>query len=149
MEQLTVRRASAFDMLEAVGDDGGRQRFTRQRFGEMARQVSASAAVTVREADGTLVAVMGLWPEPDHLEAWLSTGPAFRRNLRAVLALALEALDDAGAGEVRVYVRGEGARVAGARMAAWLGFEPDGVEAARFGPVRAFRWIRTERADHG
>jgi hypothetical protein len=138
---LTVARTSAFDMLEAVGDDGGRARLTRQRFGELARQVSASAAITVRDEAGALVVVLGLWPEPDHLEAWLAAGPAFRANLRSALGLARAALDDAGPGEVRAYARGLGPRVAGARMAAWLGFEPAGEEPTRFGPVQVFRLV--------
>ena len=145
---LSIERASAFDLLEAVGDDGGRQRFTRQRFGEMARQVSTGRAVTLRAGDGQLVAVMGLWPEADHLEAWFAAGPAFRRNVRAALGLARVALEDAGTGEVRVYVRG-GARVAGARMAAWLGFEPGEEEATRLGPVRVFRLTCKEPPGHG
>lgn len=140
-----------FDLLEAVGDDGGRPRFTRQRFGEMARQVSNGRSVTLRAADGALVAVMGLWPEPDHLEAWFAAGPALRRHLRAALGLAAVALEDAGAGEVRVYVRegAAGPRVAGARMAAWLGFVPGEEEATRLGPVRVYRLTCKEPPGHG
>lgn len=114
----------------------------------MARQVSTGRAVTLRDEAGVLVAVMGLWPEADHLEAWFAAGPALRRRLRSALGLARVALEDAGDGEVRVYVRG-GPRVAGARMAAWLGFAPDGEEPTRFGPVRIYRLTCKEPSGHG
>lgn len=144
---LTVLEASAFDMLEALTDAGGRGRFTRQRFGEMAAQVAAGMSLTVRDEAGVLVCVMGLWPEPDHAEAWLATGPGFRPNLRKALSCMQDALwavaTAAGPMEVRVYVReatagGTGDRVAGARMAAGLGFERIGEEATRLGPVAVF-----------
>jgi len=140
---LTVSEASAFDMLEAPGDAGRRGVVTRRRFGEMARQVSEGAALTVRDAAGVLVCVMGLWPEADHAEAWLAVGPAMRANLRPALRLLDQALEavagGAGTGEVRVYVLGVGDRVAGARMAAGLGFDRIGEEATRLGPVAVFR----------
>lgn len=139
---LIVSEASAFDMLEAQGDAGRRTVVTRRRFGEMARQVSEGASLTIRDEAGALVCVMGLWPEPDHAEAWLAVGPAFRRNFRG----ALDRLEDALCAvacanaplEVRVYVVGLGDRVAGARMAAWLGFQRDGTEATSLGPVAVF-----------
>lgn len=145
---LTVSEASAFDMLEALTDAGERGRFTRQRFGEMAAQVAAGMSLTVRDDAGRLVCVMGLWPEPDHAEAWLATGPGFRPNLRAALSCMQDALcavaGAAGPLEVRIYVRAATTgpvwsdRVAGARMAAGLGFERIGEEATRLGPVAVF-----------
>lgn len=138
---LIVSEASAFDMLEAQGDAGRRAVVTRRRFGEMARQVSEGAALTVRDPAGALVCVMGLWPEADHAEAWLAVGPAMRANLRPALRLLGEALETVAGGgeaqEVRVYVRA-GDRVAGARMAAGLGFDRIGEEASRLGPVAVF-----------
>ncbi|MFC5374743.1 hypothetical protein ACFPIF_19460 [Brevundimonas faecalis] len=140
---VIVTEASAFDMLEALTDAGGRGRFTRQRFGEMARQVSEGAALTLRGPDGALVAVVGLWPEADHAEAWLAVGPGFRPNLLAALRAMGRALEEivaaSGTEEVRVYVRGAGRRVAGARMAAWLGFDRAGEEATPLGAVTVFR----------
>lgn len=134
---LRVERASAFDLLETLDDLGGKARVTRMRFGLMARQVAGGPCVAVREASGLLVLVAGLWPEADHREAWLATGPAFRRNLRGALGL-LDALAEAeGPGEVRVYVR-RGDRVAGARMARWSGFEMTGTEGSPLGPVDVF-----------
>ena len=142
---LTVSEASAFDMLEALSDTGGRGRFTRARFGEMARQVSEGAALTLRDEAGELVAVVGLWPEADHAEAWLTVGIAFRRNMRGALGrirAALEGIAEAsGTSEVRAYVRATdrpGDRVAGARMATWLGFIRTGTEATPAGPVEVF-----------
>lgn len=141
---LRVEQASAFDMLDTLSDRGGRHRMTRQRFGEMARQVSGGASLALREEGGALVAVIGLWPEGDHLEAWLAVGPAFRRNLRG----AMRAIEDAlifvacreGPIEVRAYVpAGAGPRVAGARLATWLGFEGGEAEATPIGPVPVFR----------
>lgn len=158
MGQLTVGAASAFDMLEAVGDDGFGQRVTRQRFGEMARQVTDGAAFTIRDAAGGLVCVMGLWPEPDHAEAWLAVGASMRANLRPALGLMagyLEAVARAaGVDEVRTYVRlvgradRAGSRVAGCRMAAWLGFEWIGTEASAAGVVAVFS-RRFREARHG
>ncbi len=139
---LRVSEASAFDMLEGLTDAGLRGRFTRARFGEMARQVSEGASLTLRDETGELVAVIGLWPEADHAEAWLSVGPAFRRNLLTALRRTRRALEEiasaSGTAEVRAYVRA-GERVAGARMAAWLGFDRAGEEATPLGPVIVFR----------
>lgn len=148
---LKAAPASAFDLLEALDDMGGRARFTRLRFGQMARQVSQGASVTFRTPEGALVAVVGLWPEPDHLEAWLAVGPAFRGRFRS----ALEAIEDAlcffacreAPVDVRIYVRvdpksrdqGQLDRVAGARMARWLGFDRTGTEALPSGPVEVFQ----------
>lgn len=145
---LIAREASAFDLLEALDDLGGRARVTRMRFGQMARQVSAGPSVAIREASGLLVAVAGLWPEVDHRELWMATGPAFRRNLRGGL-VALDAHLTAagevtGGGEVRVYVRAgdhSGGRVAGARMAGWLGFDRIGAVGSPLGPVEVFSRI--------
>lgn len=145
MAQLTVSEASAFDLLETLDDMGGRARFTRLRFGQMSRQVSEGAALTFRDHDGLLVCVAGLWPEPDHLEAWLAVGPAFRRRFRSALdqiedALVWLACKNAPV-EVRAYVRFTAPRrdrVAGARMATWLGFERTGEEATPAGPVDVF-----------
>lgn len=140
---LRVEEASAFDMLDAMSDRGGRMRLTGRRFGEMARQVSAGASLTIREEGGALVAVVGLWPEADHLEAWLATGPAFRRNLRGALSAIEDALVffacRAAPVQVRAYVVGSGPRVAGARLATWLGFEGGEPEATPVGPVPVFR----------
>lgn len=139
---LRVEEASAFDMLDALSDRGGRARVTGRRFGEMARQVSEGASLTLREDSGELVAVIGLWPEADHLEAWLAVGPAFRRNLRGALAAIEDALVFVACRnapvEVRAYVQG-GPRVAGARLASWLGFEGGEAEATPIGPVPVFR----------
>lgn len=141
---LSVAPASAFDMLEALGPDGGRPRLTRQRFGEMARQVAEGVAVTLRDDAGVLVCVVGLWPEADHAEAWLADGPAFRANLRGALRAARALLESVAEGggcdQVRAYVHTPAGadRVAGARMAAWLGFRRIGEEAARHGPVAVF-----------
>lgn len=139
---LTVAEASAFDLLETLDDMGGRARFTRWRFGLMARQLAGSRALTWRDAGGTLVCVAGLWPEDDHLEAWLAVGPAFRRRFRSALtevedAMLFMACANAPV-DVRVCVR-PGERVAGARMARWLGFEPIGTEALPVGTVEVFQ----------
>lgn len=139
---VRVDAASAFDLLESLSDEGGRQRVTRARFGEMARQVSEGPALTLRDEAGVLVAVVGLWPEADHAEAWLAVGPAFRGHLLGALrqirdAMAFVALAS-GTPEVRAYVRQGAGRVAGARMAAWLGFEKAGIEMTPIGPVDVF-----------
>jgi len=146
--ELTRAPASAFDMLETLAPNGGRARVTRQRFGEMARQVAEGVAVTVREPGGRLVCVIGLWPEPDHAEAWLAVGPGFREHLRAGLRATRETLEaiaaEGGCDRVLTYVRepsGGGdrpGRVAGARMAAWLGFRRIGTEDTRLGSVAVF-----------
>lgn len=145
MGQLTVIEASAFDLLEALDDMGGKARFTRLRFGQMARQVSEGPALTFRDADGLLVCVAGLWPEADHVEAWLAVGPAFRRRFRTALGQVEEAMVVMAAAvapvEVRAFVRFTSPRrdrVAGARMATWLGFERTGEEATPGGPVDVF-----------
>lgn len=133
---LRVEAASAFDMLEALGDDGGRARLTRQRFGQMARQVSEGAAMTLRDDAGRLVCVIGLWPEADHAEAWLAIGPGFRDQALGALRIAGRMMAgvcaDAGVAVVRTYVElgwTVPERVAGLRMAAWLGFTRVGTEA--------------------
>lgn len=143
MGSLTMAPASAFDMLEATTAEGARLRVTRQRFGEMARQVAEGVAITLRDDAGRLVCVAGLWPEPDHAEAWLAIGPAFRPNLLAALrgirgAMEAVASQPGVCDQVRVYVRDAGDRVAGARMAARLGFRRIGSEATRLGPVAVF-----------
>lgn len=138
---MIAARASAFDMLEALDDQGRRPRLTRQRFGEMARQVSEGPSVTLRDEAGRLAVVAGLWPEADHWEAWFAVGPAFRPNLRRALGQLEHLLTVvAGSGEsaeVRVYVR-PGDRVAGKRMASWLGFTTVGIEGSPIGPVEVF-----------
>lgn len=142
---LRVSEASAFDLLETLDDMGGRARFTRLRFGQMARQVSEGAALTFRDDDGLLVCVAGLWPEPDHVEAWLAVGPAFRRRFRSALdqveAALVEMAEAVSPVEVRACVRFTAPRrdrVAGARMATWLGFERTGEEMTPVGPVDVF-----------
>lgn len=145
---LTVEAASAFDMLEVLDDCGRRPRFTRARFGEAARQVAGSEAVAIRAGEH-LSAVVGLWPEGDHLEAWLAVGPAFRPNLRGTMALALALLETqaalVGRVEVRAWIQ-PGDRVAGARLAAWLGFVGAGEEETPIGPMQVFR--RRFEAEH-
>nr|WP_312054884.1 hypothetical protein [Brevundimonas diminuta] len=142
---MTVAEASAFDMLETLTDAGRIGRFTRQRFGEMARQVSEGAAFTLRDGEGRLIAVAGLWPEADHAEAWLAVGPAFRANLRGAMrqlgALLTGVAEGSGTQEVRLYVaKAKGAeRVAGGRLAAWSGFIRSGEEATPLGPVEVYR----------
>lgn len=144
MEKLTLSPASAFDMLETLAPNGGRARVTRQRFGEMARQVAEGVAVTVRDPNGVLVCVIGLWPEPDHAEAWLAVGPAFRDNLLPALRVTRQTLEaiaaEGGCEQVLAYVRlpATVGRVAGERMAAWLGFRRIGTEDTRLGPVSVF-----------
>ncbi len=141
---LTVTMASAFDLLEALDDGGGRPRVTRARFGDLSRQVSEGVALTIRDQGGRLVAVVGLWPEADHAEAWLAAGPGLRPNLKSAMVTIREALvgiaEATAPQTVRAYVRGEGraARVAGARLASWLGFDVIGTEAMPFGPVTVF-----------
>lgn len=139
---LTVEMASAFDLLEALDDHGGRGRVTRARFGDLARQVSEGVALTIRAHHGLLVAVVGLWPEADHAEAWLAAGPGLKRNLRSGLVrmdAALVAIASETAPQiVRAYVRSGAGRVAGARLASWLGFDVIGTEATPFGPVTVF-----------
>lgn len=151
---VTVRQASAFDMLEALNDSGARSKLTRARFGEMARQVSEGAAITLRDDAGVLIAVAGLWPEADHAEAWLAVGPAFRANLLPALRqlrLSMgEIAQAAGVEEVRAYVRPMGGeRVAGARMAAWLGLEPAGEDETPIGRVLVYRRVYGAADDHG
>lgn len=143
---VTVAQASAFDMLESLSDSGGRARFTRLRFGEMARQVSEGAAITLRTDAGELVAIAGLWPEADHAEAWLAVGPAFKANLLRALRQLKRSMNEiastAAVGEVRAYVRPTGnGRVAGSRMAAWLGLEPAGAEETPIGRILVFRRV--------
>lgn len=138
---LRLAEASALDLLETVDAAGRAQPMTRARFGRLARQAHKGFAITARAEDGRLACVVGLWPEPDHVEAWLAIGPAFRSELRSCLGLFGRALPmlaaEAEVAEVRAYVRGAG-RVAGARMAARLGLRETGTEATAFGPVRVF-----------
>jgi hypothetical protein len=138
---LRLAEASALDLLEVVDARGARQPMNRARFSRLARQAHKGFAITARDEAGALACVVGLWPEPDHVEAWLAVGPAFRRELRACLRLFERALprmvEAAEVREVRAYVLGEG-RVAGVRMAARLGLQETDAEATAFGPVRVF-----------
>lgn len=145
MGLMRVAEASAFDLLEALDDQGRPARFTRSRFGEASRQVAEGAAYTIRDPHGRLAAVAGLWPEADHLEAWLAAGPALGSALRPTLAAIRSLLDAAGpaAGlaEARAYVAipaRPAKRVAGARLAAWLGFKGVGVAETPVGPMQMF-----------
>lgn len=140
MGLLSVEPASALDMLETVDDDAGRAHWRRKSFAKMARQVAASAAVTIRDQQGRLVLVAGLWPEAGYLEAWFAAGPALRANLRGGLrrlgrALAV-ATADQGPVEVRAFIHPDS--VAGARIAAWLGLSPIGEERSPIGALSVF-----------
>lgn len=135
---LSASPASAFDLAETLDDSGRPGRMDRVQFGLMARQIAEGAAITLRNAGGELVCVAGLWPEADHAEAWLATGPAFRRELLGALRWLGRALDaivaDAGVAEVRAYaLQRQG--VAGQRLGARLGFGVHGAEETSLGRV--------------
>lgn len=127
--ELQIAEASAFDLLETVDDQGAPLRLRRTHFGKLARQVSQGATVSIRDARGQLVIVAGLWPENDHAEAWFAAGPAAARRLVPALRLLRRLMDfacrEARVREVRTYTAPDG--VAGARIAAVLGFEAQGL----------------------
>lgn len=140
---LIVGQARASDLLETVDDFGRRQRFTRRGFALAARQAAEGAALTIRDEAGALVAVVGLWPEADHAEAWLAVGAGFRASPVAAVRRMRALLDAVGADvapmDVRAFVRpGPEGRVAGARLAAWLGFETDGEDRTAGAPLVRF-----------
>ena len=139
---LVISEASAFDMLEALDDLGRPARIGRRRFALVARQVSQGATLTIRTSGGELCLCGGLWPEPDHAEAWFAVGPACQAHLGAVLRIVarVTALTcrAAGVAEVRTYVHPDS--VAGARIARLLGFEvqPGGQPGAPTVFIRRF-----------
>lgn len=152
-----VCRTATADLLEALGNDGEPVRLTRRRYGQMARQVAEGVAYSLRTGDGVLVAIVGLWPEADHEEAWFAAGPAFRacapRALRRIRHLLEQFAPLAGLTCVRAYVMapagwGEGASpacLAGVRLGARLGFTMAGLDDDTSPPL-----VRLERRfDHG
>ena len=141
---LVAREASGLDFLETLGDDGGVVVLRHRRhFGLHCRQVDGGAAITARDETGRLVCIGGLYDTPagaGYAEAWFAAGAGFRANaVAAVRALRryFETIGREAAPLTAVaYVRPEG--VAGERLAAWLGFEDDGLEQTAFGLMRRF-----------
>lgn len=145
MAQLSLAAVRAVDFLEALDVTGTRPTVRdRRRFAVLARQVAGSSGVAIRDPDGELVLVMGLWGQDgDRAEAWFAPGPALRANLRAGLRLAREIFDGVGADAapltVEVLLHPSG--VAGARLAARFGFMARGVAETALGPMQT--WERT------
>lgn len=145
MVRLVVRAASAFDFLKAVDMSGRCWVRTRRTFGQQARVLSESAAVTICTEAGELVAVAGLYDGPlsEGSEAWLASGPALKANLLGVLrrlAICLEGVARLAPGvAVTAYI--DPASVAGDRLAAMLGFEDVGLTPHGAGQLRTFRRV--------
>lgn len=139
MGQLTVAEASAVDFLHACDDTGAPRRFRRRDFGYLARQVDDGAAFTVRDEAGRLCLIVGLYPHEWGAEAWFSVGEGARANLlpsiRIAKALLEQIASDVAPVEIRAFVRS----VAGARLAAWFGFQNAGVETSHLGELEVWK----------
>jgi hypothetical protein len=129
--RLIARRASPFDFLKSVDVSGRCWVRTRRTFGQQARVLAESAAVTLVTRAGELVAVVGIYlgPLSEVSEVWMAAGPALKANLLAALrhmAIFLEGVAIQLPGlELTAYV--DPAGVAGDRLALMLGFEPTGL----------------------
>lgn len=147
---LVAADASGLDFLEALDDAGAVVIWRQQRiFGLRCRQVEGGAAVTLRDAAGALVCIVGLYADDaGAAEAWFAAGPAMRANLLAAVRRARALLDQVGTAAApvtaRAYVRPEG--VAGARLARWLGFADAGLQDTALGRLRRFE-RRFEKAE--
>jgi len=138
--ELRLADASALDFAEVL-DDLGRPQVVRRRYlAQMAVQIAGGAAMTIRDRDGALCLVAGLWPEDGYAEAWFGAGPALKAHLRPVLRLVDRALRivtlEAQVSEVRCFIHPQS--VAGARLAALCGFEALGETDHPLGAVLAY-----------
>jgi hypothetical protein len=137
---FSVTEASAFDVAELLGDAGQAQRVGRTAFGRYARQVAGGASCTIRDEAGQLVAMAGLWAEAGFAEAWFGVGPGARGHLvrlvRLLGRLMVMTLRDAGVHEVRAFIHPDS--VAGARLAARLGFSHHGTASCPLGDQAVF-----------
>jgi hypothetical protein len=140
---VTVDLARPLDFLEALDVDGRRFIRNRRTFGLHARQVAGSEALTVRAADGRLCAIAGLYHDPSgEAEAWLAVGEALSAHLLPVLRLlrrAAEAVSAANPEGLTAVAYIHPRSVAGDRLAAWLGFEAEGVSETPLGRLNTWR----------
>lgn len=131
---VTAALAMGVDFLEAPGMR------SRRVFGMLTLQVQRSEAITLRDGEGVLCCVAGIYEYGDgSTEAWLVEGPALKANLLAVirrLQATMGALAAAGC-EPHAYVRGTG--VAGDRIAKMLGFDFLGLTESPIGTLKTWR----------
>lgn len=133
---LLIQPARALDFLEAFDDSGARPSVTsRRHLALLARQIAEGPAASLRTTAGDLALILGLWPMPDHLEAWFATGPALRPHLRGALGWARTFMADRG--PLRMYTAPD--RVAAARLARMCGFEAAGEIVSAIGPLTVWR----------
>lgn len=142
MEVLTAL-AKPRDFLDGLGLKGEPLVRSRRGLAWALEQLAGSEAVTLRAADGGLVCIAGLYDHGDGLaEAWFIHGPAMRPCLKTALAMlrrGLEAVGEVTPGvTVVAFIHPES--VAGARIAARLGFKDDGAFDTPFGVIP--RWTR-------
>lgn len=142
---LTIRPASALDLLEAVDDRGeGVCVRARPRFGRLSRQVAEGVALTVRDEAGRLCAVAGLYPDGEtEAEAWFAMGPALKANLMPTLRVLRGLFEIIATEAAPLTVRAHLAGVAGAKIARVFGGQPAGVRDTPAGPLDT--WTRSFR----
>jgi hypothetical protein len=137
LEKLTVAAMTPLDWLEV--SEAPR---TRRAYGAFARQATDGFGVAIRTADGELAAIVGLYPDGERVEAWFSPGPACRRRMLAVIRTMRQLLDgfavQAAPRSVPVIAYIHPRSVAGARIAASLGFEAVGLTDSVLGPLQTF-----------
>jgi hypothetical protein len=135
--------ARPLDLLEAL-DDGGQAVTWRGRraFGLLARQVEGGTAVAVRDGQGRLCLVVGIYAgELGEAEAWFAAGVGLRDALLPSLRIARQVLEFVGREAAPVAIGAYTASVAGARLAAWFGFTAQDVGDDAPGAIRT--WSRS------
>lgn len=143
---LMVTHARALDFLEADGVVPSPLQFLGSRRRNIVvayAQIAGSAAITIRDDQGQLAAIAGLYDlEPGQVEAWFAVGPAIRANLKGALyrlSFAMEQAADLLPGtKATAYI--DPASVAGDKLAARLGFRFEGLTTSPIGELKT--WTR-------
>lgn len=143
MAVVIASDARALDLLEALDDEGRPVGLRgRRTFGLLARQVEGGTAVTVRDGEGRLCLVVGIYAgELGEAEAWFAAGVGLQAALLPSLRIARQVLEFVGAQAAPVEVIAYTAGVAGARLAAWFGFRTQSVDDDAPGAIRT--WSRS------
>lgn len=140
MGQLTVAKARPLDLLEAVGMGGAPLVRNRRTFGLYARQLGESDALSFRDG-AQLVAIAGVYDLGlGEFECWLMAGPALASNVAALvrdLRHDLAVVQAVTFAALLAYI--DPASVAGARIAAILGFHPCGPTQTAIGDLDTWR----------
>lgn len=146
MAKLSLAPATALDFCDVL-DDGGdvKPGMRRRLFSRFGRMIDGGPSMCLRDPDGRLVLLAGLYRESEYLEAWFAVGPASPRHLRQAIRIARQVMEVAASHEAHDEVRCliSPKSVAGPRIAALFGFVHTGPQETPLGELES--WTRRFR----